>query len=142
MNGLVWIYRTLYVLVLVVFLANAVTRSQLSFSGEMAGVLLYFVSCIVLLATVLTTGIRHRESMKSIWTVTLAWCLLFSWYAWLSQSSPFLFREAHSLDAVQATAEAERYKATGGTIFALLLIWFLSFPLIQRYSSLRNVRSS
>ena len=124
MNGLVWIYRTLYVLVLIIFLANAVTRSQPSFGGEMAGMVLYFVSCVLLLGTVLMTCIRHRESMKSIWAVTLAWCFLFSWYAWVSQSSPFLFREAHTLDAVQATAEATRYKVTGGIIFVLLLTCF------------------
>ena len=135
MDKFVWIYRSLYVLVLVVFLANGINRSPQDFGGEMVGVGLFLVSCLLLFGTVLMTGVRHRSSNGFIWAITLVWCFLFSWFAWLSPSSPFVIHEAHSLDAVQAEAEAGRYNAAAVAIFVLLLIWFLSFPFVQRYAS-------
>ena len=130
-----WIYRSLYALVLVVFLANAIKRYPLELGGEMAGVALLLVSSLLLLGAVLITGVTHRASTGLVWAITLAWCLLFSWYAWLSQPSPFVIHEAHSLDGAQAAVEANRYEAIAVTIFVILLIWFLSFPLVQRRAS-------
>lgn len=141
MSILVWIYRTLYVLVLVVCGANSVKRSPLNFDGQMVGVLLLAASCLLLFGTVLITAIKNAPSEGFVWAVTFAWCALFSWDAWFSLSSPFVFHEAHTLDAIKAEAEAGRYNAIALAIFILLLVWFLSFPLVQRVAP-RNGRQA
>jgi hypothetical protein len=141
MSRLVWIYRALYVLVLVVCGANSIKRSPLTFDGQMVGVLLLAATCLLLFGTVLITGIKNASSKGFVWAITFAWCALFSWNAWFSLSSPFVFHEAHTLDAIEAEAEAGRYNAIAIAIYILLLVWFLSFPLVQRVAS-RNRRQA
>jgi len=133
---LFWTYRVLYLLLLSEFAALAITRSELSFSTEMAATGLFVLSAVLLFGAVLISGFTRRCSMKFVWGTTIAWYVLFFWWAWIDiDASPFILHELHSLDAAQAEIEARQSHRDAIALFVLLRLWFLSFPLVQRCAS-------
>jgi xanthine/uracil permease len=133
MSGILWIYRLVYILILVTIGANVIKAFRAAFGGEMAGLLACVVVCIALIAAVLTSGFMRRFSIGFMWAVTLVWCATFSWYAWFFSSSRFLPHEVHTFNPVEAAASELRFKEIAVIIFVLLVVWFLNFPVVQGY---------
>jgi hypothetical protein len=96
-------------------------------------VAVYPLSFLALLSLVLLTGITHRPFRRSVWIITLIWCAAFTWYAWLSGGSPFVHRELHTFDPIKAEAEVRGYYSITIPIFAVLTLWFLSFPVVNQF---------
>ena len=142
MSLLVWIYRVLTLFLLFVFAANALKRFvPLSVAGQAGGYLFVGVN-VVLFLIVLATALRLKVPSNIVWAVTITWCLLFSWWAWIeTQSSPFILHELHTFDAEAAQQEIRHFKLQAFCGFSILLIWFASFPLLQKYSSRRRLKS-
>jgi hypothetical protein len=115
--------------VLIVFGIRVV---PLDMNWRAVAVAVYPVSFLALLFLVLLTGITHRPYRRSIWIITVAWCLAFGWYAWLSGSSPFVVHELHTFAAEAAASEVRRYYLVSIPLFVVLTLWFLSFPVVHR----------
>ena len=139
MSVLVWIYRVLTLFLLFVFAMNAINRFvPLSMAGQAGGYFLVGAN-VVLFVVVLTTGLRLKVPSSIVWATTVGWCLLFSWWAWVeTQSSPFILHELHTFDPEAARQEIRHFQFQAVCAFCVLLIWFASFPLLQKYSSRRN----
>ena len=133
MRSLIVLYRLVYAMTLVLFLihivqgfgAAAVNREDLFGS---------LVAACALLGSFYFTLSFNKSLRGTCWAVITLWCASFVWYAWCSQSSPFLLRELHSVDYGQALQESRRHELLSGTLFAVLLLWFLSLPLIRQRS--------
>lgn len=137
MKLLAWLYRVFYVLVLILF-GIRIFPSEVSWQAAWA--LLYPISCLVLSSAVALTILRPHFSVRFLWGSSLAWCLMFTWYAWFcTSSSPFIVHELHTLDPLQAALEVRRFYAISVTVYVLLLVWFLSFPLLQQLGHLARI---
>ena len=142
MGIFVWIYRLLTLFLLFVFAGNMVTRFvALSLAGEV-GRYLFLAANVVLFLVVLTTGLKLRVPSNIIWAATITWYLLFSWWSWIeTQSSPFILHELHTFDPEAARLEIRNFHFQAVCTFSILLIWFASFPILQKYWSRRRLKS-
>jgi glucan phosphoethanolaminetransferase (alkaline phosphatase superfamily) len=122
-------YRIVYGLVLALFLVNVLGAAKGQYSAS-ATTLLILAS--VLLLAILGLVFRFwRIRPTAFWTLVLGWEILFVWYAWFSPVAPFVFREAHVLDAAGAAKESTVHYLRAGILFGLLFAWFLSLPLAR-----------
>ena len=123
-------YRIAYGLVLAVFIGNVVIAT-----GERpsAVTLLLLVVAAALLRCIGGLLVRFSRSQPTtFWVLVLSWEALFVWYAWFSPPSPFMFHEAHVLDAGAAARESMIHYLKAGALFAVLFVWFLSLPFARQ----------
>lgn len=139
MRAAAWVYRAIYIAVLILF---GIRMLPVEMSGRAVLAAVYLASFLALLSLVLLTGVTHRSFRRSAWVLTAAWCIAFGWYAWFSGFSPFVVHEVHTLTAEGAAAEARRYYLVSIPLFVLLALWFLSFPVIHRLELSNRFRSS
>jgi ribose/xylose/arabinose/galactoside ABC-type transport system permease subunit len=128
---LAWIYRLIYIGTLALCSANVVMRTSWGLGAESVVAGLCVLASLLLIGTILTSGMTRRRLPAVLWSLAVAWCLLFGLFSWSSPTSPFVQHEAHTLDAVSADAEATRYKIYSAAIFTAMSLWFLSLPLVQ-----------
>jgi hypothetical protein len=120
------VYRIAYGIVLAVLLGNIVMASKAQNSGV---AITLFVLAGVLLLAILGLVLRFSRVQPTLfWVVVVCWEILFIWYAWFSPVAPFLFHEAHVLDAGAAANESAAHYLKAGILFGLLFAWFLSLP--------------
>jgi len=122
-------YRIAYGVVLAVFLGNVVMR--ISERPPASTSLLLGVAGVLLLA-ILGLLVRFSRTQPTVfWLLVLGWEVLFVWYAWFSPAAPFMFHEAHTLDAGVAAGEGTVHHVKSGVLFGVLFAWFLSLPLAR-----------
>jgi glucan phosphoethanolaminetransferase (alkaline phosphatase superfamily) len=92
------------------------------------GTTLLIVAGVLLLAILSLIFRFSRVPPAAFWVLVLGWEILFVWYAWFSPVAPFVFHEAHTLDAGGAAKEATAHYVKAGILFGLLFVWFLSLP--------------
>jgi len=124
-----WGYRVIYMYLLTMF---GIRVLPLEASWRAVLVSVHPASFLALSTLVLLTGVTRRPLGRWVWTVTTIWCLAFGWWAWLSGDSPFVMHELHTLDPAGAAAEVKSYYLHSIPLFVLLVLWFLSFPVIHR----------
>jgi glucan phosphoethanolaminetransferase (alkaline phosphatase superfamily) len=122
-------YRIAYALVLVAFFGNVVMASKGQASA--AASLLLVIAAVLLLSTLALLLPFSRIQPAVFWLLVLGWEALFVWYAWFSPAAPFVFHEAHVLDANAAASESTIHYLKAGALFAALFAWFLSLPLVR-----------
>ena len=123
------VYRSAYGIVLALFLGNIVMASNGRHSAFATTLLI--LSGVLLLAVLGLVFRFWRVQPTAFWVLVGGWEILFIWYAWFSPVAPFVFREAHVLDAGAAANESAAHYLKAGLLFGLLFIWFLSLPLAR-----------
>ena len=139
MRLLVWAYRVLTLFLLVCFTSLTIKGFVPFTPLEAVFDCLFAISCGVLFFLVLVAAFNPRASSKIIATVTVSWCLLFCWWAWIErQSSPFVLHEIHTFDPAGIRLETAHFYRQSVATFAAMMIWFTSFPFVQRFDSARR----
>jgi hypothetical protein len=121
-------YRTVYCVVLALFLGNVLSH----FTTESPQTSVLLVATAVSVCGPLALSLAFfRIRPVVFWIVVLAWEAMFIWYAWFSPVAPFVAHEAHGLDPSSVAQEITSHRVRAGTIFAALSAWFLSLPIIR-----------
>jgi hypothetical protein len=124
-------YRIAYGLILAAFLGNMVMR--ISDQPPASTSLLFAIAGLLLLA-IFGLVVRFSRIQPTVfWLLVLGWEVLFVWSAWFSPAAPFVFHEAHTLDAGAAARESTIHYVKSGALFGLLFAWFLSLPLARTW---------
>ena len=119
-------YRVVYGIILGVFLGNIVMAVKGHTAAPEA---LLLVAAGLLLCAIVALLVAFRRVQPMIfWVLVLGWEVLFVWYAWFGPVAPFVFHEAHTLDATALARESAIHNVKAGVLFAALSAWFLSLP--------------
>jgi hypothetical protein len=120
------VYRVVYGLVLALLLGNVIMAGKDQHISLETSLLI--VAGLMLLAILGLVFRFSRIPPAAFWVLVLGWEVLFVWYAWFSSVAPFVYHEAHALDAGGAANEATAHYVKAGILFGLLFLWFLSLP--------------
>lgn len=123
------VYRIMYGIILALFLGNIVMASAGRHSAVATALLI--LSSVLLLAILGVVFRFSRVQPTAFWVLVGGWEILFVWYAWFSPVAPFVFREAHVLDAGGVANESAGHYLKAGLLFGVLFVWFLSLPLAR-----------
>ncbi len=126
------IYRIIYVLSLVVILTAVVQQLRLA-GAERVSVMVPACMLVGALAAVVVAALAFRRFTPSmLWILTVLLAVAFTWYGWYDPNGPFLQHEIHTFDPVSAAAESSRLKTQAWVVHSMLLLWFVSLPMVRR----------
>ena len=94
--------------------------------------LLLWVYVVVLLLTVVVAAVFQRLSRTAVWGVVTAFCVFFTWQGWFGPGGFFVQTEGHTFDPIAAAAERAHFNKQAALSYAVMLIWFLSLPIIRQ----------
>jgi len=126
------IYRIIYGLSLAVILAAAV--QELRVAGSVSAMLPTYLLAGALAACIFGAIAFRRLAVSALWLLTAVLGGVFTWYGWYGSNAPFILHESHTFDPVAAANEASRYKIQGLAVHVLILLWFVSLPVVRRLS--------
>ena len=128
------VYRIAYGVSLAVILAAVAQEIR---GGAVGGISVLLPTCLfacALAAAIFATFAFRRLGQSRLWILTLMLAGLFTWYGWFGPGAPFILHEIHTFDPAAAAAEISRYRLQGLAVNAILLLWFVSLPIVRRLS--------
>jgi hypothetical protein len=130
MKRVIFGYRLLYVMVLLVFLANILKALRFDGTMEALAVLLLVSCAISSMGLMLLVLFYPKGTSRLVAAGSLLWCGLFTWFAWWSPTSPFRSHEFYSFDPSENAAAAQHHLFLASMVFGILVIWFASVALV------------
>jgi hypothetical protein len=128
------VYRIIYGVSLAAILAAVAQEIRLGEAGGVSVILLTCLFACALAAAICATFAFRRFAVSLLWLLSLLLVALFTWYGWFSPSAPFVLHEVHTFDPAAAAAEAGHYRIQALVVYAILLLWFISLPVVRRLS--------
>jgi hypothetical protein len=128
------IYKFVYCVSLAVILAVLLKGVPFESVTTKPKALLLWIYVIVLLLTGVVAAVSQRLSRTVVWGIVAAFCTLFTWQGWFGPGGPFVQTEGHTFDPIGAAAESAHFNRQAALSYAVMLVWFLTLPIIRQVS--------
>jgi hypothetical protein len=128
------LYKFVYCVSLAAILAVLLKGVPFESVATKPKALLLWVYVVVLLLTGVVAALSQRLSRTVVWGVVAALCALFTWQGWFGPGGFFVQTEGHTFDPVAAAAESAHFNRQAALSYAVMLVWFLTLPIIRQIS--------
>jgi hypothetical protein len=126
------VYRFVYCVILALILAILLQGVPFdSFKPNPKPLLLWAYVIVVVLTGVVAVMFR-RLSRAFVWSELAIFCALFTWHSWFGPGGFLIQTEVHSFDPIAVMAERARFNHYAAISYAVMMVWFLSLPIIRQ----------
>jgi len=132
MKASLFVYRIVYAVPLLLILINALRSSSLEASSKLEIALFGFFIATLALGVFTTLALPHI-SLSLVVIIAVSLCGLFAWYGWYSVAAPFVLRELHTFDPVEAAAEIRQHRISSCLEYSVFALWLMTLPLVRHF---------
>ncbi|HUZ96502.1 MAG TPA: hypothetical protein VMU57_16490 [Edaphobacter sp.] len=128
------LYKFAYCVTLVIILAILLQGVPFGSVTTTPKALLLWAYVAVVILTGVVAVVFRRLSRSFVWGVVGIFCAFFTWQNWFGPGGFFIQTETHSFDPTAAAAESARFNRQAAISYVVIMIWFLSLPLLRQFS--------
>lgn len=137
MKILLAIYRGVYCGVALVILVALLKGILVGNPAGISEVILSWLLVCAVAFAVVSAFLFSRIAVSLMWLLMLILCGLVAWYGWYGPAAPLVKHELHSFDPAKAAAESRRVQLYASVSYAILVVWFLSLPIVRSINQRR-----